>query len=71
MSTYGAGIAFFLPVTAHRYFLPWRPISGATGGYQTSLTLKVALIFGRELLWIWVPSILLIILLRWRRGRAR
>src|SRR4026207_192402 len=31
LSTYGAGVAFFLPLTARRYFSPWPPISAGPG----------------------------------------
>jgi inner membrane protein len=63
MSTYGAGIAFFVPMT-HRYFLPWRPISNVS---QPGLPIPVRVLhlFGRELLVIWLPALLLVLL--WRR----
>jgi hypothetical protein len=67
MSTYGAGIAFFLPLSTKRFFLPWQPIAGGVGAH-TSFALKVAGVFGREGLWIWVPSVVLVLVVRrWRR----
>jgi inner membrane protein len=69
MSAYGAGIAFFLPFSTKRFFLPWRPIRGATGPHGGGIALKVLTVFGRELLWIWLPSALLGLIVWWRRRR--
>ena len=73
MSTYGAGIAFFLPLSTKRFFLPWRPISGAGGPHEGGVALTVVTVFSRELLWVWLPSALLALIVRWwrRRGDAR
>jgi inner membrane protein len=66
MSTYGAGVAFLVPASMSRFFFPWRPISGGAGSHESFLS-KVLIVFGRELLWIWVPSALLAVIVWWWR----
>lgn len=60
MTSGGYGIAFFSPFDNTRYFLPWRPLVvspiGVYGffsrwGYEVLLS---------ELLWIWMPALLLL-----------
>jgi inner membrane protein len=62
MTNGGLGVAFFSPFDNTRYFLPWRPIRVSPisihrffsgGGYAVLQT---------ELVWIWVPAILLALL---------
>lgn len=68
MSTYGAGVGFFVPVSSRRFFFPWRPISGGAVSSE-SVAVKVLAVFGREFLWVWLPSILFAgIVWWWRRG---
>ncbi len=59
MTDGGRGIALFWPFDARRVFLPWRPIrvspigvSGLSGG-------RALAILGTELLWIWLPCLIL------------
>jgi inner membrane protein len=58
MTNGGMGIAFFWPFDNTRYFLPWRPIlvSPVTvGGFFHE---RSFLILQSELLWVWLPTIL-------------
>jgi inner membrane protein len=70
MTNGGAGVAFFAPFDATRYFLPWRPVEVSPIGPA---------FFGRrgletiesELVWIWLPTALVVgAAALWRRGRA-
>jgi len=67
MSTYGAGVAFLLPFSTRRFFFPWRPISGNTS-FGVGLAQKLLVVFGREVLWVWLPS-LLVAFVVWRLRR--
>ena len=63
LSNGGLGVAFFAPFSNHRYFFPWRPLEVSPIGGLTHF-------FGREgwpvikseFLWIWLPSIALVLL---------
>ena len=70
LSTYGLGVAFFAPFTSHRFFFPWRPITGAGVPRPRSLALKVLPILGREVLWVWVPAGIVAVLAWWWRRRS-
>jgi inner membrane protein len=60
----GRGVALLWPLTAHRYFAPWRPIIVSPIG---RLDLRV---LWSEVKWVWAPFIAARIL--WRgRSRAR
>ena len=69
LSTYGAGVGFFIPFSTRRFFFPWRPISGSTGQSQ-SLALKVLVVLGKELLYVWLPSAAVACVVWWRRRAA-
>jgi len=51
----GRGIAFFAPISNHRYFFPWRPIqvSPIGAGFLSPRGLHVLV---SESVWIWLPS---------------
>ena len=70
MTDGGLGVAFFSPLDNHRYFLPWRPIRVSPIGIQRFFSHRGLVIIESELLWIWLPAIVLIVaalLLRRRR----
>lgn len=71
LSTYGAGVAFFLPLTARRYFSPWRPISAGPGPHDHGVLAGLLETIGNELLWIWVPALLLLAVTSRRRWARR
>jgi inner membrane protein len=59
----GLGVAFFAPVDNTRYFFSWRPVKVApisVGGFFTDRGWQV---FKSELLFIWIPSILLMVIM--------
>jgi len=67
----GLGIAIAWPLTAHRYFFPWRPIHVSPIGMRFFSGHSAPLITS-ELLWVWLPAALLSIALwRWRASRDR
>jgi inner membrane protein len=70
LSTYGLGVAFFLPFTTRRFFFPWRPLSTGAALPKASFALKLLDTFGREFLFIWVPSLLVFFAARRWRSRA-
>jgi inner membrane protein len=56
----GLGVAFFAPFEDRRYFLPWRPIRVSPIGIGRFFTHRGFAVLEGELLWIWLPSALLI-----------
>ena len=67
----GLGVEFFFPFNTHRYFFPWRPIQVSplnVGSFFSEWGLRVLC---SEIVWIWVPSFVVIgisFILRRRRG---
>ena len=62
MTDGGLGVAFFAPFDNHRYFLPWRPIRVSPIGISRFFTHRGVAVMQSELLWIWLPSGVLIAL---------
>lgn len=59
----GLGVAFFAPFSNERYFFPWRPIEVSPIGGLTRLFDKEGMVVIKsELLWIWLPSVTLVLL---------
>jgi len=72
MSTYGPGVPFLLPFSTRRFFLPWRPISAGLGPHDHGLLGGLLETIGSELVWIWIPAVLLLwVTARLRKRRAR
>jgi inner membrane protein len=73
MTDGGLGVAFFAPFNNHRYFLPWRPIRVSPIGISRFFTHRGVVVIQSELLWIWLPSAVLIAvaLSCHRRGQPR
>jgi inner membrane protein len=61
------GVAFFAPFLATRFFLPWRPIVSSPVGWSF-FSAAGATTLMNEFVWVWVPSILMIIA-PWLRSR--
>jgi inner membrane protein len=57
----GHGMAYFAPLDNRRYFFPWRPIRVSYIGlhFFRHQTLQV---LGSELLWVWLPLAILVVL---------
>lgn len=52
----GLGIAFFWPFDNTRYFFPWQPIEVSEMGYHFFSSSRAWLTLGSELLWVWLPT---------------
>jgi inner membrane protein len=55
-----SGPAFWAPFSNQRYRFPWTPLTGA-GGLRTD--------FGRELIYVCLPALVLVLLIEWWRRR--
>ena len=66
----GLGIAFFAPFDDTRYLFPFRPIPAAPlsiAGFFTGDGLRI---LASEVVWIWIPSVLLTFASRWREKQG-
>jgi inner membrane protein len=54
MTNGGKGVGFFIPFSAKRYFLPWRPIRVSPIG-ATHFAAHAGAVLRSELLWVWLP----------------
>jgi inner membrane protein len=62
MTNGGLGVAFFSPFDNRRYFLLWRPIRVSPIGVSRFFGARGLAVLKSELLWIWLPSIVIILL---------
>ena len=60
MTDGGLGVAFFSPVDNTRCFLPFTPIRVSLIGISRFFTARGFAVIRSELLWIWLPTALLI-----------
>ena len=60
MTNGGRGIAFFSPFSNVRYFFPWRPIQVSPLSVSAFFGERGLAVFGSEILWIWIPSAVII-----------
>ena len=70
MTDGGLGVAFFSPFHNTRYFLPWMPIRVSPIGVSRFFSQRGLEALQSELLWIWLPSALLM-RLAYLRGKVR
>jgi inner membrane protein len=68
MTDGGLGVAFFSPFDNTRYFLPFTPIRVSPIGISRFFTARGFAVIRSELLWIWLPTAVLIALLWLSRG---
>jgi len=61
MTDGGLGVAFFSPFNNARYFLPWTPIRVSPIGVSRFFSDRGLAVIQSELLWIWLPSAILVI----------
>jgi len=61
----GHGVAFFSPFHTERYFFPWTPIEVSPIGIQQFFTSRGWEVIRSELLWVFLPSLIIGIVLRW------
>jgi inner membrane protein len=57
----GVGVAFFAPFSAARYTLPWRPIRVPPPSDNPLLNVGGIRVTASEILWLWMPSLMLIL----------
>jgi inner membrane protein len=65
----GQGIAFFAPVSDARFHFPWQPIRVSPIGLTAFFSIDGLRVLQNELLWVWLPSALLVAL-SWSLRRA-
>ncbi len=70
MTDGGLGVAFFSPFNNTRYFLPWAPIRVSPIGISRFFSHRGLAVIESELLWIWLPAALLILVAWLIRRRA-
>ncbi len=70
MTTGGLGVAFFVPFSETRYFFPFRPILVSPIGIARFFSARGLAVIRSEIIWIWVPSVLLAALAALRRRRG-
>ena len=58
----GQGVAFFSPFDQHRYFFPWRPIRVSPIGAHALFSSRALEVLWSEL-WVWGPSLALVLTL--------
>ncbi|HEY1422807.1 MAG TPA: metal-dependent hydrolase [Candidatus Acidoferrum sp.] len=63
MTNGGLGVAFFSPFDNTRYFLPWRPIVVSPISVTRFFSERGLAVLQGELLWIWIPTGLLAVLM--------
>ena len=61
MTNGGLGVAFFSPFNNNRYFLPWRPIAVSPLSIGRLFSQRGYAILQNEMLWIWLPAALLVV----------
>ncbi|HSB11389.1 MAG TPA: metal-dependent hydrolase [Blastocatellia bacterium] len=61
------GVAFLAPLSSRRFFLPWRPIVSTPIG-MAFFSPEGAAVIKNEIIWVWLPS-LAVILAPWLRRR--
>lgn len=67
----GLGVAFLAPFSGERFFFPVQPIAVSPIGLRRFLTGRGLEVLRSELLWVWLPSLLLagaVTVWRWGRG---
>ncbi len=67
----GSGVAFLAPFDSTRYFFPVRPIRVSPIRPRAFLSVRGWLVLRNEMLWIWIPSAVLVAIRRWKAVAAR
>jgi inner membrane protein len=72
LTVYAGGIALLAPFSATRFAFPWHPLAGPQGGWTGSMTTtyRIGYTIVTELVCIWLPSLLFIVLLRRADAKA-
>lgn len=64
LTTGGYGVAFLSPFSSKRYFFPWTPIQVSPMRIKSFFTPRGWSVFKNELVWIWLPGLMLVFLSR-------
>ncbi len=64
----GLGIALLSPFNGKRYFFPWTPINVSPIGIASFFSEWGKRVIISEIVWVWVPSVLIMIAIRIIRG---
>jgi inner membrane protein len=67
----GSGIAFLAPFDDTRYFAPWQPIRVSPISVSRFLSERGVRVLESEMLWVWLPSAVLVVAAGLARGRSR
>ena len=65
----GLGVGFFIPFDDGRYFLPWRPVRTSPLSAAAFFNGRGLEILANEMLWIWLPTGLLVAVALYARRR--
>ena len=65
----GQGIAFFAPFSDARWHFPWMPIRVSPIGLTAFFSIEGLRVLQNELVWVWLPSVLLVLVARLARRR--
>ncbi|MES2703289.1 MAG: metal-dependent hydrolase [Bacteroidota bacterium] len=71
MTTGGLGVAFFSPFSNARYFFPYRPIRVSPIGIGAFISARGLSVLRSELVYIWIPSLLVVLLAGLARRRRK
>jgi inner membrane protein len=69
MTDGGLGVAFFSPFDNRRFFLPWTPVRVSPIGVSRFFSARGLAVLQSEVLWIWLPAILLAVAALMVRGQ--
>jgi inner membrane protein len=65
----GLGVAFFAPLDNARYFFPFTPIQVSPISVRAFFSERGVRVLTSELLWVWLPSVLVAAMALWLRRR--
>ncbi|MFA5074466.1 MAG: metal-dependent hydrolase [Nitrospirota bacterium] len=71
MTDKGMGVGFFMPFDNTRYFMPWRPIYASPMSIQKFFSGAGIDVLVREIIWVWIPMLLIYSGVWWVRKRKR
>ena len=66
----GVGVGLFVPFSYARYFFPFRPLHIVVMPPRTPFRLDAFQFTSSELLWLWLPSILFMLVMRYAQSKA-
>jgi inner membrane protein len=67
----GLGVAVFWPLSSERHFLPWQVVEVSPIGVRNFLSLRGLVVVWSEILWLWMPCLLMSYLVRFRERQRK